>query len=89
MPGFDRTGPAGMGSMTGGARGLCNPRGIGFRGVAPRHGWYGNPHRGYWPVAPVSTGKATLDTLKSQAATLRSELDALEREIDELSGSQK
>ena len=25
MPGFDRTGPMGMGSMTGGARGLCNP----------------------------------------------------------------
>ena len=25
MPGFDRTGPRGAGSMTGGARGLCNP----------------------------------------------------------------
>jgi hypothetical protein len=25
MPGLDRTGPAGMGPMTGGARGLCNP----------------------------------------------------------------
>jgi uncharacterized protein DUF5320 len=25
MPGFDRTGPMGAGSMTGGARGLCNP----------------------------------------------------------------
>ncbi|MBW1829383.1 MAG: DUF5320 domain-containing protein [Deltaproteobacteria bacterium] len=25
MPGFDGTGPMGMGSMTGGARGLCNP----------------------------------------------------------------
>jgi len=25
MPGFDGTGPAGMGPMTGGARGLCNP----------------------------------------------------------------
>lgn len=25
MPGFDRTGPQGMGPMTGGARGLCNP----------------------------------------------------------------
>jgi hypothetical protein len=28
MPGFDRTGPTGMGSMTGGARGLCNPERI-------------------------------------------------------------
>lgn len=26
MPGFDRTGPMGAGPMTGGARGLCNPR---------------------------------------------------------------
>ncbi|MBC8200184.1 MAG: DUF5320 domain-containing protein [Desulfobacterales bacterium] len=26
MPGFDRTGPQGLGPMTGGARGLCNPR---------------------------------------------------------------
>ncbi len=25
MPGFDRTGPMGVGPMTGGARGLCNP----------------------------------------------------------------
>jgi len=25
MPGFDRTGPIGMGPMTGGGRGLCNP----------------------------------------------------------------
>ena len=27
MPGFDRTGPQGMGPMTGGARGRCNPSG--------------------------------------------------------------
>jgi hypothetical protein len=25
MPGLDGTGPAGMGPMTGGARGVCNP----------------------------------------------------------------
>jgi hypothetical protein len=28
MPGFDGTGPAGAGSMTGGARGFCNPSGV-------------------------------------------------------------
>ena len=33
MPGFDRTGPQGMGSMTGGARGYCAaPAGNGFVG---------------------------------------------------------
>jgi len=28
MPGFDRTGPLGAGSMTGGGRGLCGPGGL-------------------------------------------------------------
>jgi hypothetical protein len=36
MPGFDGTGPAGMGPMTGGGRGFCNPYGaIGTRGFVP------------------------------------------------------
>ncbi len=30
MPGFDRTGPMGAGSMTGGARGRCNPAAVGI-----------------------------------------------------------
>ncbi len=29
MPGFDGTGPSGMGPMTGGGRGFCSPWGIG------------------------------------------------------------
>jgi len=29
MPGFDGTGPRGMGPMTGGGRGLCSPWGVG------------------------------------------------------------
>jgi len=28
MPGFDRSGPYGAGSMTGGGRGLCNPANV-------------------------------------------------------------
>ena len=44
MPGFDRTGPMGMGPMTGGGRGLCNPLWAGYRGGV-------NPfrYRGYSP----------------------------------------
>ena len=38
MPGFDGTGPRGMGPMTGGGRGFCSPWGI---GAAP--GGYGIP----------------------------------------------
>ena len=38
MPGFDGTGPMGMGPMTGGARGYCNSDSRGFlgRGFRPR-----------------------------------------------------
>jgi len=50
MPGFDRTGPQGMGSMTGGARGLCNPAGA-RGGYAGSYGYgrgmaYGRGSRG-------------------------------------------
>ena len=56
MPGFDRTGPMGVGPMTGGARGRCNPitaetipafaGGYGYgRGLALRRGFRG----GYGP----------------------------------------
>jgi hypothetical protein len=45
MPGFDGTGPAGMGPMTGGARGWCTPYG-------PRSAGNG-PYRGPYP-APVA-----------------------------------
>ena len=54
MPGFDRTGPRGMGPMTGGGRGLCNPRGTGvglrgagFRGYTPPWPYVGRGHGGY------------------------------------------
>ena len=43
MPGFDKTGPRGMGSMTGGGRGYCAvPAGDGFLGRA-RAGGFGRP----------------------------------------------
>jgi hypothetical protein len=58
MPGFDGTGPMGAGSMTGGARGFCNPayagygrgygRGRGFRrGFGPGLGWGRGYGRGF------------------------------------------
>ena len=31
MPGFDGTGPAGMGPRTGGCRGFCHPQGYDFQ----------------------------------------------------------
>ncbi len=68
MPGLDGTGPMGMGPMTGGARGWCNPYGpmyspwrTGVWGApawgapAPRYGygWGYAPRYGYgWGYAP-------------------------------------
>jgi hypothetical protein len=59
MPGLDRTGPAGMGPMTGGARGLCNPYSPLYGGYVPYRypyqaprAYLGRPRwgmgRGYW-----------------------------------------
>ncbi len=49
MPGLDRTGPMGMGPMTGGARGRCNPYGKDFYrgGSGPWHERGGGRGRGY------------------------------------------
>lgn len=55
MPGFDRTGPRGMGPLTGGGRGLCSSRGgrgggyhgFGFRGTSPPWPYVGRGRGGY------------------------------------------
>jgi hypothetical protein len=49
MPGFDRSGPTGMGPMTGGARGRCNPYGRPFArsGFGPWSGGGRGRGRGY------------------------------------------
>jgi len=47
MPGFDGTGPAGMGSMTGGGRGWCNPYNVPYAGYGPYRPSYPAPFWGY------------------------------------------
>ncbi|NLJ36291.1 MAG: DUF5320 domain-containing protein [candidate division WS1 bacterium] len=50
MPGFDGTGPRGMGPMTGGRRGWCNPGAAmygGQYGYAPAWGYPQQPYGGY------------------------------------------
>ena len=53
MPGLDGTGPRGMGPMTGGARGWCNPYGPQNYGGMP----YGMPY-GYGGGRPYGYGGA-------------------------------
>jgi len=91
MPGFDGTGPNGMGPMTGGGRGFCNPRGMGA--TARRYGFpsrvpYAYPRYeayGFQPFAPRMTRAQELEFLKGQAGALSDELKQLETEIGKLS----
>ena len=89
MPGFDGTGPQGMGPMTGGGRGFCSPWGGGLRQYAfPRRAGYAFPRYGAYgfrPFAPRVTREQELEFLKGQAEALRDELKELETEIGNLS----
>jgi len=94
MPGFDGTGPRGMGPMTGGGRGFCSPWGIGAAnrsyGVAPGLGYgYGRGYNfgrglGFAPYAPSMTKEQELDFLKNQAQAIKSQLDQIETRIQQL-----
>ncbi len=90
MPGFDGTGPRGMGPMTGGGRGLCSPWGIGATGFS-----YGSPGRTpyayprYGAFASTITREQELEFLKSQAEALKNELKNLENQIKQFSGEKK
>lgn len=92
MPGFDGTGPAGAGPMTGGGRGYCSSgygyrcnwgygRGYG-RGLGYGAGW-GGP--GYYPPAPP-TPEQERQALSIEAQNLRQALRDIERRLAELQG---
>ena len=83
MPGFDGTGPRGMGPMTGGGRGFCSPWGIGAAfagyGTPPRVG-YGYPYYGWagasYPFYGTPTGAPGVTPFAPQM-TREQELEAL------------
>ena len=95
MPGFDGTGPRGMGPMTGGGRGYCSPWGIGRAygrsggmpygppyGAAP----YGAPYSGgAMPYGPQMNREQELDLLRQQAETVKEQLAQIEKRVRELS----
>ncbi|MBA7631363.1 hypothetical protein ES703_38894 [subsurface metagenome] len=104
MPGFDGTGPRGMGPMTGGGRGFCSPWGIGAafrRGIVPPYpGVPYAPYRGFgampyratapWatPFAPQMTGEQEVDFLKKEAQAMREQLEQIEARINELTSGE-
>jgi len=92
MPGFDGTGPNGMGPMTGGGRGYCSPWGIGAGTYAyPRRTPYAYPFYGAWGIGAGTYAypRRALDFLKQQAEVLRDELNQIEAEIGKYTAEQK
>jgi len=99
MPGFDRTGPLGQGSMTGGGFGYCGTgrgQSYGFRGRAS-YGGFGagpgfgrgrfgrgrGPGYGYWPQRRSYLQPVTLDP-KEELAELQREANDLRAYLKEL-----
>ena len=95
MPGFDGTGPRGMGPMTGGGRGFCSPWGLGAtsgrgRGM-PYPLTYGGapyggvvPPPGIAPYAPRMSEEQELQWLKEEARRVKEQLTQISDRIREL-----
>jgi len=92
MPGFDGTGPLGMGPMTGGGRGVCaipQPAYPGRAAYPP----YGIPYYGAGlaapgtvPFAPQLSKEQELGFLKDQTEMMKRQLEQIEVRIKELEG---
>ena len=96
MPGMDRTGPQGMGPMTGGARGLCGgaPAGSGFFGRCgggyARRGKGGMGRgMGFGPAIPPAGDVNRADFLKAEAVSLKNRLDFIQKELDNITVLEK
>lgn len=95
MPGFDGTGPMGIGPMTGGGRGFC--------AIPLRSGWpayagtrfhrpYASPYQGtygFGPSAPRMTREQELEFLKSETQALREELKGVETRMKQLTAEKE
>jgi len=91
MPGFDGTGPMGMGSMTGGGRGFCT---ISLRSAWPAYAERGfhTPYAATWGVpyyrAPTFTPQIIqekeLDYLKNLAKSMKNDLKEIEARIQQI-----
>jgi len=97
MPGFDGTGPRGMGPMTGGGRGFCSPWGIGAAstgyGTPPRvrygypyYGWAREPYRLYgMPTGALGAMPFAPQTTREQELeVLKAQSQALAQQLSEI-----
>jgi len=96
MPGFDGTGPRGMGPMTGGGRGFCSPWGIGrMYGFGRGYGFGGGygfgmgmPYAGPAPYsyAGAPTGAVPGAGPYAPQMTREQELDFLRSQAEAIKG---
>jgi Family of unknown function (DUF5320) len=92
MPGFDGTGPGGMGPMTGGGRGFCGTRGV--RSSRRGRGASRIPATPYGEPAVVSsygyspgmTAEQEMESLRSQAQAMSEQLEQIQKRLQELEG---
>jgi hypothetical protein len=94
MPGFDGTGPMGMGPMTGGGRGFCRPWGADAGWWYGHHRWtpYAYPYYGAYGFglfAPRMTREQEIEFLKGEAEALRDSLKEVETRISQMSKEKK
>jgi hypothetical protein len=96
MPGFDGTGPRGMGPMTGGGRGYCavafngaGNRPVGRRGFYGRGG--GRGFRNPWYAACIPARRVSEEdevvVLKEQANFLKQQLEDIEARLHAMEAS--
>lgn len=101
MPGGDRTGPMGMGPMTGRRAGICAgysypgcaPYSAGYRGRAFRRRyfrygasqWTNPPHMGYEKVQPIDER----EYLVNQAEILEKELQEIKARLDKMQDNEE
>ena len=91
MPGFDGTGPMGMGPMTGGGRGFCT---VPLRPVGPAYAGMGlsmpyaapwrMPYIGVPSLAPEVARGEELEYLKGLAQSMREDLHEIQGKIQQI-----
>ncbi len=88
MPGFDGTGPMGMGPMTGGGRGFCavplRPAYAGRGFHTPYAAPWGAPYYGAPPYTPQVPREEELDYLKGLSQSMRNDLEEIEARIQQI-----
>lgn len=78
MPRFDRTGPRGLGPMTGRARGFCA---MPVGGIAYRRGY---THLWDYPAYRTPYGQQEIEQLRNDLSQVLNELEDLETRIAKL-----